>query len=114
MGTALIIYYKQISEGYEDRKRFSIMRRVGMSRKEVKSSIGRQILMVFFLPLLMAALHMAMAFPLMRTLLLALGMPSGILYLICTVGTVMVFALIYGVIYIFTARVYYNILGRTE
>ena len=57
---------------------------------------------------------MAMAFPLMRTLLLALGMPSGFLYLICTVGTVMVFALIYGVIYIFTARAYYNILGRTE
>lgn len=84
MGTALIIYYKQISEGYEDRNRFEIMRKVGMSRREVKSSINRQILMVFFLPLLMAVLHISMAFPLIQTLLQALGMPPDMLFLICT------------------------------
>lgn len=114
MGTALIIYYKQVSEGYEDQNRFEIMRKVGMSRKEVKSSINRQILMVFFLPLLMAVLHISMAFPLIRTLLQALGMPPGRLFLICTAGTVLVFALIYGMIYIFTARSYYRILEKAK
>ena len=63
MGTAMIIYYKQISEGYEDQKRFEIMQKVGLSRREVRSSVRRQILMVFFLPLLMAMLHITMAFP---------------------------------------------------
>lgn len=114
MGTALIIYYKQISEGYEDRSRFEIMRKVGMSRKEVKSSISRQILMVFFLPLLMAVLHISMAFPLIQKLLQALGMPPGGLFLICTAATVLIFALVYGVIYIFTARSYYRILEKAE
>lgn len=114
MGTALIIYYKQISEGYEDRSRFEIMRKVGMSRREVKSSISRQILMVFFLPLLMAVLHISMAFPLIQKLLQALGMPPGRLFLICTAATVLIFALVYGVIYIFTARSYYKILEKAE
>ena len=63
MGTAMIIYYKQISEGYEDQKRFEIMQKVGLSRREVRSSVRRQILMVFFLPLLMPMLHITMAFP---------------------------------------------------
>ena len=102
MGTALIIYYKQISEGYEDRNRFEIMRKVGMSRREVKS------------PLLMAVLHISMAFPLIQTLLQALGMPPDMLFLICTGGTVLVFALVYGMIYIFTARSYYRILEKAE
>ena len=70
MGTAMIIYYKQISEGYEDQKRFEIMQKVGLSRREVRSSVRRQILMVFFLPLLMAMLHITMAFPMIRRLLL--------------------------------------------
>ena len=114
IATILIIYYKQISEGYEDRNRFEIMRKVGMSRREVKSSINRQILMVFFLPLLMAVLHISMAFPLIQTLLQALGMPPDMLFLICTGGTVLVFALVYGMIYIFTARSYYRILEKAE
>ena len=63
LGTALIIYYKQVSEGYEDAGRFSIMQKVGMSHKEVKKSIHSQILLVFFLPLLTAVLHLAFAFP---------------------------------------------------
>lgn len=72
MGTAMIIYYKQISEGYEDQKRFEIMQKVGLSRREVRSSVRRQILMVFFLPLLMAMLHITMAFPMIRRMLLLL------------------------------------------
>ena len=68
LAAVLIIYYKQISEGYEDQARFDIMQKVGMTHKEVKSSIHRQILMVFFLPLGMAALHIAMAFPMVKRL----------------------------------------------
>ena len=90
MGTALIIYYKQISEGYEDKARFEIMRKVGMSRREVKASIHRQILMVFFLPLITACVHIGMAFPLMKRLLLLVGMSNTRLFLICTAVTVII------------------------
>ena len=114
MGTALIIYYKQISEGYEDRERFQIMRKVGMSRREVRSSIRRQILMVFFLPLLAACVHISMAFPLMKKLLLMVGMSNDRLFLLCTAVTVLVFAAIYGLIYMATARAYYHILEKAE
>lgn len=114
MGTALIIYYKQISEGYEDRERFQIMRKVGMSRREVRSSIRRQILMVFFLPLLAACVHIGMAFPLMKKLLLMIGMSNDRLFLLCTAATVLMFAAIYGLIYMVTARAYYHILEKAE
>ena len=114
MGTALIIYYKQISEGYEDRERFQIMRKVGMSRREVRSSIRRQILMVFFLPLLAACVHIGMAFPLMKKLLLLVGMSNDRLFLLCTAVTVLVFAAVYGLIYMVTARAYYHILEKAE
>ena len=109
MGTAMIIYYKQISEGYEDQGRFEIMQKVGMSHREVKSSIRRQILMVFFLPLLMAMVHISMAFPLIRRILLLFGMDNTGLYIKCTAGTVLVFAVVYGIIYSITAKSYYNI-----
>lgn len=114
MGTAMIIYYKQMSEGYEDKDRFEIMRKVGMSRREVKSSIRRQILMVFFLPLLMAILHIAMAFPMVRRLLMLLGMMNTNLFILCTAATILVFAVVYGVIYLITARSYYRILEKAE
>lgn len=84
MGTAMIIYYKQISEGYEDQKRFEIMQKVGLSRREVRSSVRRQILMVFFLPLLMAMLHITMAFPMIRRMLLLFGMTNTKLFIGCT------------------------------
>lgn len=112
MGTAMIIYYKQMSEGYEDKDRFEIMRKVGMSRQEVKSSIRRQILMVFFLPLLMAILHITMAFPMVRRLLILLGMMNTKLFIACTAATILVFAVVYGVIYLITARSYYRILDK--
>ena len=112
MGTAMIIYYKQISEGYEDQKRFEIMQKVGLSRREVRSSVRRQILMVFFLPLLMAMLHITMAFPMIRRMLLLFGMTNTKLFIGCTAGTVLIFAVVYGLIYLMTACSYYHIVER--
>ena len=112
LGTAMIIYYKQISEGYEDQGRFEIMQKVGMSHKEVKSSIQRQILMVFFLPLLMAMIHISMAFPLIRRILLLFGMNNTGLFIKCTAITVLIFAVVYGIIYSITAKSYYRIVER--
>lgn len=112
VGAGMIIYYKQMSEGYEDKDRFEIMQKVGMSRKEVKSAIRRQILMVFFLPLLMAVLHIIMAFPMISRLLGLLGMMNTELYILCTAGTIVVFAVIYAAIYMCTAKSYYKIVER--
>lgn len=112
VGAGMIIYYKQMSEGYEDKERFEIMQKVGMSRKEVKSAIRRQILMVFFLPLLMAVLHIIMAFPMISRLLGLLGMLNTELYILCTAGTIVVFAVIYAAIYMCTAKSYYKIVER--
>lgn len=112
VGAGMIIYYKQMSEGYEDKERFEIMQKVGMSRKEVKSAIRRQILMVFFLPLLMAVLHIIMAFPMISRLLGLLGMMNTELYILCTAGTIVVFAVIYAAIYMCTAKSYYKIVER--
>jgi len=112
MATVMIIYYKQISEGYEDQRRFQIMQKVGMSRREVKGAIRRQILLVFFIPLVMAMVHISMAFPLIRRLLLLFGMANTKLYVGCTAGTVLAFALVYGLIYSMTARSYYKIVEK--
>jgi putative ABC transport system permease protein len=110
--TALIIYYKQISEGYEDRERFWIMQKVGMSQSEVKQTIRSQILLVFFLPLLVAAVHMAFAFPILTRLLRALFQADQLLFLICTAASLAVFAVLYVVIYSLTARTYYKLVRR--
>lgn len=110
MGVTMIIFYKQLSEGYDDKGRYDVMRKVGMSSSEVKGSIHRQILMVFFLPLLTAALHIAMAFPMVKKLLMVLGMFNTKLFILCTAGTILVFAAVYGIIYCITAKVYYRIL----
>jgi putative ABC transport system permease protein len=107
--TALIIYYKQISEGYEDRERFFIMQKVGMSQDEVKSTIKSQILLVFFLPLLVAAMHIAFAFPILTRLLRALFYADKMLFLECTLGALLAFVVLYVVIYSMTARTYYKL-----
>ena len=109
LGTALIIYYKQVSEGYDDARRFSIMQKVGMSHREVKQSIHSQILLVFFLPLVMAVLHLAFAFPMLEKILLVMGLANTQLILLSTLGCVAVFAVAYLIIYALTARTYYNI-----
>ena len=107
--TALIIYYKQISEGYEDRNRYQIMTKIGMSQKEVKKSIGSQVLLVFFLPLIVAGIHICFAFPLLKKLLNLLMLSNTMLFVVCTVITFLVFALVYVMIYGVTAKHYYRI-----
>ncbi|MCI9006014.1 MAG: ABC transporter permease [Lachnospiraceae bacterium] len=109
MATVMIIYYKQISEGYEDKGRFEIMQKVGMSRREVKGSIRSQILKIFFLPLLMACIHLTMAFPMLNRLVSLFGLYNVPLFALCTAATVGVFALIYGIVYGITAKAYYKI-----
>lgn len=111
MATVLIIYYKQISEGYEDRERFQIMQKVGMSRNEVKSAIHSQVIMVFFLPLITAGLHLAAAFPILTKLLAMLNMSNTSLYVKCVVICFVVFAAVYVVIYGMTAKTYYKIVS---
>ena len=107
----LIIYYKQVSEGYEDQARFDIMQKVGMTKKEIRKSINSQILTVFFLPLLMAGVHLAFAFPLIRKLLLLFGLVNGELLMIVTLCCYLVFALFYVLVYRATSRAYFSIVS---
>ena len=111
MAAALIIYYKQISEGYDDRERFGIMRKVGMTQAEIKGTIRSQVLTVFFLPLIAAGIHVAVAFPMISLILALLNMTNVDLYLICTVVCFLVFAGIYILVYSLTARTYYKIVS---
>jgi len=111
MATVLIIYYKQISEGYEDKERYEIMQKIGMSRDEVKTSIRSQILTVFFLPLAGAIVHLAAAFKMITKLMLVLNLSNIVLFAVCTLGTIIVFAVVYAVVYSLTARTYYKIVG---
>ncbi len=112
MITVLIIFYKQISEGYEDRERFIIMEKVGMSKKDVKSSIRSQIRMVFLLPIAVATIHVIAAFPMTRRLLAMLNMSNYKLYMVCVIATVIVFAIIYVIVFLLTSRTYYKIVGE--
>lgn len=109
MATALIIYYKQVSEGYEDQGRFEIMRKVGLSQKEVRASIRSQVLMVFFLPILVAAVHILFDFNLVVQLLSLFSVRNVLTIALCTGGTLLVFLAVYTVVYLLTARTYYKI-----
>ncbi|MDO5602421.1 MAG: ABC transporter permease [Oscillospiraceae bacterium] len=111
MATVLIIYYKQVSEGYEDKRRYEIMQKVGMSRREVKKSIHSQILTVFFLPLVTAGIHTAFAFPAVSRLLSILGMVDVGAFALCNLACFVIFALIYVLVYSLTARAYYKIVS---
>lgn len=111
MATILIIYYKQISEGYDDKERFEIMQKVGMAKSEVKSSIRSQVLCVFFLPLITAGIHLCFAFPLVSKVLTGFGLTNLWLYIVCAAVTFLIFAIVYVIIYSLTARVYYKIVS---
>lgn len=111
IATVLIIYYKQISEGYDDRERFTILQKVGMSKEEVKRTIKSQILMVFFLPLVTAIIHTVVAFPLVSKILAVLNLTNTRLFLSMTAIVVLIFTLGYGIVYKWTARVYYRIVN---
>ena len=112
LATVLMIYYKQISEGYEDKDRFEIMQKVGLSRGEVKRSIHSQILMVFFLPIVVASVHIVFDFNMVEKLLTLFYIHNTALTALCTLGTVLVFFAAYGVVYLLTARTYYKIVER--
>ena len=112
LATVLIIYYKQISEGYEDKDRFEIMQKVGLSRGEVKRSIHSQILTVFFLPIVVASIHIVFDFNMVEKLLTMFYIHNTTLTALCTLGTVLVFFVAYGVVYVLTARTYYKIVER--
>lgn len=112
MATVLIIYYKQISEGYEDKERFEIMQKVGLSRGEVKRSIHSQILTVFFMPITVAAVHIVFDFNMVEKLLTLFMIHNTSLTALCTLGTVLVFFAAYGIVYVLTARTYYKIVER--
>ena len=112
MATVLIIYYKQISEGYDDKQRYEIMQKVGMTHQEIKNSIHSQVLTVFFLPLIVAGIHIAVAFPIINKLLALLNLLNVQLFLTCTVVCYVVFAVMYLLIYLLTARTYYKIVSK--
>lgn len=109
MITVMIIYYKQISEGYEDRERFSIMTKVGMSRDEVKATIRSQVRTVFFLPITVAVIHLTMAFPMLDLMLMMFGVGNTKLFIWCLVGTAIVFLSLYFAVFRITSQSYYKI-----
>ena len=107
-----MIYYKQITEGYYDRDRYIIMQNVGMSQKDVKASIHSQILTVFFLPLITAGIHIIFAYPVIEKILAILSLTNTGLYIICTVVCFAVFSLLYVIVYLWTAKLYYGIVRK--
>lgn len=112
MATVLIIYYKQIVEGFDDKERFYIMQKVGMSKDEIKKSVRSQVLTIFALPLIVAAIHVIVAFPLLTKLLALLSLTNVPLFLQCTIATILIFAVIYTLVYTLTARTYYKIINE--
>lgn len=112
MITVLVIFYKQISEGYDDKGRFEIMEKVGMSNSEVKSSIQTQVRIVFFLPLIMAGIHVAASFPIVKRLLMVFNLTNTSLFICCMSCTMLVFAVIYFMVFKLTSAKYYRILMR--
>ncbi len=109
MATVLIIYYKQVSEGYEDQGRFEIMRAVGLSQRQVRSSIRSQVLIVFFLPIVVAAVHILFDFNLVARMLTMFGVRNTPTVALCTGGVLLVFSAVYALVYALTARTYYKI-----
>lgn len=105
----LIIYYKQISEGYEDHSRFDIMRKVGMTDKEIRKSINSQILTVFFFPLILAGIHICFAFPIVRKLLMMFNLNNVGLFIVTSIITFLIFTVLYAIVYRITSNAYYRI-----
>lgn len=109
IATVLIMYYKQLSEGYEDQKRFEIMQNVGMSKKEVKQTIQSQVLIFFFLPIVMAIIHMIFAFKMIVEIFSYMLLSSKSMFVVCTIGSIIIMVVVYSIVYFLTARTYYRI-----
>lgn len=114
VGMVLIMYYKQVTEGYEDQKRFDIMQKVGMTKREIRKSINSQVLTVFFLPLLAAGIHTAFAFPMIQKILLLLGVMNTGLLIAVMVGCYLLFSLFYIIMYLVTSKAYYGIVSSRD
>jgi putative ABC transport system permease protein len=111
LATVVIMYYKQITEGYDDKNRFEIMQKVGLSRDEIKAAIRSQVLTVFFLPLVVAGIHILAAFKMITKILYLLNLTDVTLFAWCTLATLGCFAAVYAVVYVLTARTYYAIVS---
>lgn len=107
----LIMYYKQVSEGYEDQSRFEIMQKVGMTKREIKKSINSQMLTVFFMPLIASGVHLAFAFPMIYKMLILFGLVNKVFLIMVTVGCFLLFALLYMLVYKITSKAYYSIVS---
>ena len=112
LGTVLVIYYKQISEGYEDRESFIVLQKVGLDEKQTKATIRKQILTVFFLPLIFAFLHIAVAFHMLQLIVALLGATNVPLLIQTTIATCGVFLLVYILVFVITSRSYQKIVAR--
>lgn len=112
--TVLIIYYKQISEGYEDQSRFAIMQKVGMSKEEIQRSINSQVLTVFFLPIVTAGIHLFFAFPLIQKVLALIDFYNMGLQIMVTLMCFIVFGIFYFIVYFATSKAYFSIVSGAK
>lgn len=111
LATTLIMYYKQISEGYEDQGRFEILQKVGMTGREIRKSINSQVMTVFFLPLLVAGIHLAFAFPFLYKMLMMMGFHNLKLLVMVAAAAYLLFGVGYVLVYRITSRAYYHLVG---
>ena len=112
IGTTLIIYYKQITEGYEDKERFEILQKVGMSHDEIRKGISSQVLQVFFMPLVVAIIHLLVAYKIIASFMALIGYSQTSVFIWSTISTISLFVVFYITVYVITARVYYRIIKR--
>ncbi len=110
----LIMYYKQLSEGYEDQSRFAILQKVGMTKQEIRQSVNSQVLLVFFLPMAAAGVHLCFAFPMVRSILRAFSLTNTPLLVITTLVCFLTFAALYAAFYLLTSRTYYRIVSSMD
>ncbi|OPX49100.1 ABC transporter permease [Clostridium thermobutyricum] len=107
--TILIIYYKQLSEGYEDKERFNIMKKVGMEDKEIRKIIKKQVSIVFLSPVALASIHLFFAYPMIKKILYTLNLRQDSIFILMTIGTVVIFLIVYSIVYNLTSKIYYKI-----
>lgn len=112
MAAVLIMYYKQLSEGYEDQKRYEILQNVGLSKKEVRQAISSQVLIFFFLPLVVAVIHMSVAYKMILKMFKVMILNAPQTFIACTVVSVIVLTILYTIVYFCTSRTYYKIVRK--
>lgn len=111
---AYVVYYKQISEGYEDRKKFKVMRNVGIAEQDIKRITRQQVLLVFFMPLLFSLINMCFAYRVIVKFLMLLNLTNTTLFALCAIITAIIFIVVYGGIYILTTRQYADIVSNRK